>query len=286
MDLGEKIKKGREAKGLTRKEVAEVIGIDMLEVASWEDKGIIPEAGIRSLLSLLFDARIDLDRVPLEEEIKEMVPKLNTGDLEEILSYLRAMKQGVRYGTVLSFEQCSSCDFTTKEDLTNPSTPCPNCGKTDETRMMWPGLEFIGLIDSVHFFSQLKNKKIKNISVILFCSLFEGLLEDFLETFLKNQGNSKEVICALLNCYKNVEARIDNLYKQLASKSFIDDLKSMGFKGWYENWKEIKTVRNQLLHVKTIYVNEDTFEKVTNNSKDLITIFANLNNKYCLVQTK
>lgn len=284
MSLGEKIRRAREAIDLTQKAVAEVIGVDIAEVICWEDDKNIPEGNIRKLLSALFNTEIDIDRKLLEEEISYIASsKLDTGQLEEILSYLKAVEQGIRYGVVLSFQQCPSCDFITKEDLTRLSTPCPNCGKKNETRHIWPQLKLLNLIDSVYFFSQLKNKKFKNISIILFCSLFEALLEDFLETFMKKQGNSSEIITLLLNCYKNIEARTDVLYKKLTGESFKEDLESVNFKGWYENWKEIKDIRNNLLHVKQIYyVKEDILEKTKHNSKGLTTIFAELNNRYCL----
>lgn len=279
--MGEEIRKAREAKGLTQKEVAEIIGVDVTEVDSWE-KSNIPKASIREFLSGLFETKIDIDRQPLETEIHNTIPQMRTGQLENILSYLRVVARDTHYGVILSLTQCPSCGFVTADDLSCPSTPCPNCKKTDETRCMWPGLELLDLIDSVYLFSQQKDEKLQKISIIVFCQIFEGLLEEFLEGFMEKRGNSPEVIHLILNRYKNVEERAGTVYKDLTGNGFKEDLESMKFNGWHKDWMEIKDTRNRLLHVKQIFVKEDVLEKTKRRSENITGIFAGLNNKYCV----
>ena len=68
MTYGERIRRGREAKGLTQEELAEALGVSRQAVSKWEGNLSRPAAGKLALLSETLDIPRDAWRTMDEEE--------------------------------------------------------------------------------------------------------------------------------------------------------------------------------------------------------------------------
>ncbi len=123
----------------------------------------------------------------------------------------------------------------------------------------------------------LNHSKHEFIAVILTCTLFECMLQNFLKQYMgKLEINDK----LILKKHRNIEEQIKILYKSFIGKSFKESIQETELKNYYDEWKEIKKKRNLFIHGNVYAIGTETVEKSIKLSKNTFSLFAWLNNKY------
>jgi hypothetical protein len=111
--------------------------------------------------------------------------------------------------------------------------------------------------------------------VILFWSLFEGLMDTFFSKALRQIP--KNISEDLLNRYSTIGSRMDRLYKLLFSVTFKDDLVSIGKKDVYDHLIQLQNKRNEFIHGKPDAIDEtlinDTIEKLQETQAGWIILY-------------
>lgn len=181
-------------------------------------------------------------------------------------------------GLKLIRDNCKYCNFIYKH-RPEIKCVCPNCNKTDPT--LWPHPNLYILIDRLYYFRKAKIGK--ELSVIIFCSIFEGLFDDFfLKYILEKEKTSAKIAELVLRRYSSLEQRVTELYKKIVGVSFKHELNELGYSKFYANWISIKNARDNFIHLNDTLI-DNTIIKITFKIlPDLFSIFAGLNNKYLL----
>ncbi len=180
-----------------------------------------------------------------------------------------------------SGEQCQSCRkvFGTGEGL----TPCPNCGSEDKSMR-----DFIKGRNALILFGKIRDFFISNekeMVVILFCILFEVLVNNFFMSFLKAKNTPFKEIEKFLQKKITISTKVNKTFEKFVGEKFEDAIKPTKHKDFYANWNDIKDKRNNFIHGLSSGVSDDDCKlawKLTVNSSEL---FAFLNNKFCVKET-
>ena len=179
---------------------------------------------------------------------------------------------------------CSKCkaiasndNYGNKNSLLNPKIPFPECGH-QSVRELWPRWDVLSITDDWDF-SNIEPKNVGALKLILYNSIFDFLLEDFLVDFLIKINTPKNILDYTLNNLSNIRDRFA-LFKTLSGDSLEEILNNHDFSGFVRECKDLRTKRNEFVH-RTFEIDFDSlstcFEVI---ERDMLLVFVFLNNKY------
>lgn len=184
----------------------------------------------------------------------------------------------------LLYDQCRGCNFifpcriSEKKNIKEGGCICPKCKKDSPT--IWPSVSFFGLLS---YFYELKKLSVsqQQLFVIVFCSIFEGLFDTFLERYLVLvERTPLRITKFLLRRYPSIDSRVTDLYKKIIGKSFRDELIILKFMKFYDEWELIKRARNDFVHLKEPAIKKAVIRSAFRLMPSMLSIFMRLNNKY------
>lgn len=150
------------------------------------------------------------------------------------------------------YTQCPNCrhvipDGTMKyHDL---SVPMPCCGATGEPRLQWPNVEVYEFLRII--WDQPDNPDGRRIKIVFLSTVLEILLTNALWDLAAQDVKQRRIIEALLDGYRGRERRIslfNKLSRKARRKTLSPIFRSAGLEDFMQNWTELSTLRNRLLH--------------------------------------
>lgn len=161
--------------------------------------------------------------------------------------------------------------------LSNPKIPFPDCGHTS-IRELWPRWDILTVIDDTDL-SSLEAQDAGPLKLVLYCSIFDFLFEDFLVNFLYKIKTPNELVDFILNACSDFPERL-SLFKQVTGESLEEVFKNNNFSDFAVEFKILRENRNNFVH-RTFEIDFEIlahcFEVVERN---MLPAFVFLNNKY------
>ncbi len=153
--------------------------------------------------------------------------------------------------------------------------PCPNCKSTNKTaRISLDSYTEVG--NWLGEYAVFDNRRDYTSAVIMFCALTEAILESIIDEYLELHPDKK-----LQFANNNMRTIKDVLGSKLSDllQAAPDNLKTFP-----ENWEELRMKRNRFLHGKSssFAITQDDAKKAMDYALKAISVFAWLNNTYCL----
>jgi hypothetical protein len=156
--------------------------------------------------------------------------------------------------------------------------PCPECGnKGSVARDLWPKVDMLYVLDSINFPPNIDDAG--KLKLVLYCALFDALLEDFLEGFLDKMNTPLDMIEYLIESNSKFLERF-NLFKQTAGENLETVFEKGDYGEFIRSIKFLNDEKNRLL-------NQDqgiNFELLTKSfqttEENLLSAFVFLNNKF------
>lgn len=202
---------------------------------------------------------------------------------------------------------CGNC-----KSIMDSTKACPNCGY-DYSKLGTAVIEvegkiievpptFAGAINSVTYvvltlmqrewdrqvvedkiFVHLEHDKQPSqrlVIVILFWSLFEGLMDQFFRDGLK--GIPEGIRNDLLKRYSSIGSRLDRLYKTAFSSTFEVDLRQLGYGSVFELITLIHDKRNAFIHGNPGAIDNDLVYKTVGHLQIMQEAWVKLYNLRCV----
>jgi hypothetical protein len=114
--------------------------------------------------------------------------------------------------------------------------------------------------------------------VILFCTMFEVMLEDFLDRLMIRLRVPKDTREFILQKFSGVKTRLDDLFPGLVGESFKRITRDTEFADYYDRWHKIRTERNNFLHDEHGHVSAGTAKEAVDLIEPCFRLFEWLNN--------
>ena len=118
--------------------------------------------------------------------------------------------------------------------------------------------------------------------VVWTAAIFERLFSEFLARLLVSRGQ-KWVEARQTITENGRRTNLTKQFKRITGTPFEKAVDEFGVRGLYHAWQETKKQRNYLLHSSPTAVGPDTAERAFEVAKNVIGLFAFLQNKYCIV---
>lgn len=137
-------------------------------------------------------------------------------------------------------------------------------------------------IDTSEFdssFPQDKRPSPRVIIVILYWSLFEGLMDRLFEMAMREFPSS--VSRDLLQRYSSIGSRLDRLYRIIFDTTFESDLSAIGYSHLYPHITEVQNKRNEFVHGNPEAINDGLIESILCHYHDLTDAWIRLFNLRC-----
>ena len=173
---------------------------------------------------------------------------------------------------ILDYNQCAICNYISKDErMALSDFPCPNCGAKEERNgsVLWPIANLIMIYQEImKFYGQEE----KEIVIILFSVLYEGLFDDFLENLLVISGANyeiKEYIMGNLMFFP----RREKLYNKPTQSKFENDCNRTVNNKFYNGLKEINVLRNKFIHEAALKIKKEDMEKTIELLGEILDFF-------------
>src|SRR3989338_4927169 len=181
--------------------------------------------------------------------------------------------------------RCPACLTITSgfsPDLSNHSIPCPSCNDKGRSRDLWPRFDILSVIDDSNL-SQMDPEDSLPLKAILYCSVFDFLLEEFLSEKLHAIKTPPQVLEICMKGYSNFPERLD-LFRQLIGNKFKDVLISQGFADFGKKFRILRDRLNYFVH-QTFEHDFDNIEDIfAVVERDMLGVFVMLNNALLVTQ--
>ena len=178
------------------------------------------------------------------------------------------------------FIMCNICHRISKIvspiEKTNLSSPLPCCGSTGESRVTWPSLECLLLINTV-MKQDLNNREQRNIAIVFMATLLEMLVEKSVFTLIRKNTSSIELIEATMSSYRGRKKLIE-LFDRLSTKSMRKLITESGYSSFISNWDQLATTRNKIVHGSMIFSSTNDKEIVESVLKEVLEVFSLVHN--------
>jgi len=119
-----------------------------------------------------------------------------------------------------------------------------------------------------------------NSVVITACILLEILINELLVDMLINKdihwSNAREQVENMGSFKKK-----SKLFKEITGLPLKDAMENY-ISGFYDNWDKLRDQRNDFIHGKPLSINRGTAETAFNLAKNSFSLFARLNNQFCI----
>jgi len=199
------------------------------------------------------------------------------------------------------FYICLNCDHVASQGLLL-GYQCKICGHSG-VRMFY-SVVISSLIDSIQDFYFISNKRKtkedtaaitiqtnpQTVIPLLFCTLADVILEDFLRTLMRKQGLSQPVADRLLSDHLTGKRRRECLFPVLTGckwKAALETLSSPpepNFNSTFDFYLEVNKARNQFLHDGVPWAIKTTHPQgCINHIWPLLKLFVSLHNKFVCV---
>lgn len=126
---------------------------------------------------------------------------------------------------------------------------------------------------------QAQERGERELIVILFCTMFEVMVEDFVDllmTRLSIPKDTREFI--LQRKIPGVKARLDDLFPGLVGKSFKRITRDTEFADFYERWDKVRAERNEFLHSEHGRISQGDAQAAIDLIEPCFRLFVWLNN--------
>jgi len=126
---------------------------------------------------------------------------------------------------------------------------------------------------------QAQERGERELVAILFFTMFEVMLEDFLDLLMTRLGIPKDTREYILQKkISGVKARLDDLFPGLVGKSFKRLTRDTEFVDFYDRWNKIRVERNDFLHSEHGRVSTETAQEAVDLIEPCFRLFEWLNN--------
>ncbi len=120
----------------------------------------------------------------------------------------------------------------------------------------------------------------KELTVVLACDFLETLLEIFFRDLFVKQGKPSPWIQLTFRKNKSLDLRLRYLFKETLHVSFPSVIQGTPFEGFDDRWTLLRATKSALLHTQPPALDEKTAREAYDLSRDALTLFAWLNNRY------
>jgi len=176
----------------------------------------------------------------------------------------------------VTFVRCKRCRcIFGKEEIRDR---CPQCGSATETEP-WPDSVGERLFKAVEGFFERKDEE---LTVILACDFLELLLGMFFRDVFVKQGRPRSWVQLTLRKNKSIDLRLRYLFKETLHLGFSSAIRGSPFEGFDQRWAMIRSTRGMLTHADPSAVDDKIAREAYALSRDALTLFAWLNNRYCV----
>lgn len=176
----------------------------------------------------------------------------------------------------VTFVRCKRCRcIFGKEEIRGR---CPQCGSATETEP-WPAPVGERLFDAVEDFFKRRDNE---LTVLLACDFLELLLGMFFRDVFAKQGRPPSWVQLTLRKNKSIDLRLRYLFKETLRLGFSSAIRGSPFEGFDQRWAMIRSTRGMLTHGDPCAVDDKIAREAYVLSRDALTLFAWLNNRYCV----
>lgn len=176
--------------------------------------------------------------------------------------------------------RCPQCNIVSADpNLTAIDTPCPRCGARGQPREAWPSVPALLLVSK--FWDAYHDGPVE-FPVLLFCSMFEVMTEDFLREVMMRRGVPRKVAQFMLDKNLNIVTRVNDLFEALIDRPLLKLVKRTDFEDIPRKWDEVRRKRNDFLHGHIYHMDLSTLDAATDLLVRSLAMFAWLHNEYCL----
>ncbi len=147
-----------------------------------------------------------------------------------------------------------------------------------------PSMEVRKLDSKLFYYSNSKNHIFEEHRgvVIITCILLETLLRDLLTNILVKSGikvPEAEDICDDIRSFDKRKKE----FKKLTEIPLKEAMNKCSDSNFYDNWVEVRKKRNKFIHSGEYYwISPATAKMAFNLAKNSFSVFANLNNRFCV----
>ncbi len=188
----------------------------------------------------------------------------------------RGIASGMRVDGKLTFVRCKACRRISREE--DRGTPCPQCGAGSDTQP-WPDSVGERLFKAVEDFFKRRDNE---LTVLLACDFLELLLGMFFRDVFVKQGRPPSWVQLTLRKNKSIDLRLRYLFKETLHLGFSSAIRGSPFEGFDQRWTMIRSTRGMLIHADPCAVDDKIAREAYALSRDALTLFAWLNNRYCV----
>ena len=122
------------------------------------------------------------------------------------------------------------------------------------------------------------------VVVILACTLLEKLFDDLLVLLYTSKGVGHAEAEEKVSRLRGFDERCRR-FKKYAGLSLEDAIGQCSIPVFFSNWEEVRDKRNKFVHGNPFAIGVDWTEKAFNLAKNAFSVFAWLQNRFCLRQT-
>ena len=134
-------------------------------------------------------------------------------------------------------------------NLANTSNPCPECRKTREIREIWPRVDVLNVIDDTVLPKDIEDAG--KVKLVLYCSIFDFLFEDFLGNLLRKINTPLELIDFILDSTSAEKRR--SLFKYITKEKLNNVWEQNKFPDFIRDFIILKEKRDKFVH-KTFFI--------------------------------
>jgi hypothetical protein len=176
--------------------------------------------------------------------------------------------------------RCTHCNYVDNELDFRKTRVCPHCGQTG-TRMLFQKYSIQYFLELIQ---RLYMKDEPQAIVLVVCGMLERLLEDLLiEIMRKHKLDDATIDERLVKAWR-LEDRVKGLFKEYSMSTLPQVIETLSIKDFWETWKDLKEKRDQFMHGKPAAMKNSDGKKAFELALDAQYVFAQIHNKYCLLQ--